>query len=167
MWNETQTKKNQNKICRQNIRLQVFINQFVPMHQPPKLTCGDQSELVLLICHFLLLHVSPREEEAHHPLEELVHQLDGERHHVHLTDAPNIRLWSISSSTISSRWDAAWRSITSKCSFTEIPPTGGRTLLKMRSANWRPDWQVLWGRSTTCDTTARPRHLKKLLSINV
>lgn len=55
------------------------------MHQPPKLTCGNQSELVLLICHFLLLHVSPREEEAHHPLEELVHQLDGERHHVHLT----------------------------------------------------------------------------------
>lgn len=32
---------------------------------------------------------------------------------------------------------------TSKCSLTEIPPTGGRTLLKIRNANWRPDWQLL------------------------
>lgn len=38
---------------------------------------------------------------------------------------------------------------TSKCSLTEIPPTGGRTLLKIRKANWRPAWQVLWGRRTT------------------
>lgn len=65
------------------------------------------------------------------------------------------------------RWDGARRSITSKCSFTEIPPTGGRTLLKMRSANWRADWQVLWGRSTTCDSTARSLHLKKLSSTGV
>lgn len=43
---------------------------------------------------------------------------------------------------------------TSKCSLTEIPPTGGRTLLKMRRASWRPDWQGLWGRNTTC----RQRH---------
>lgn len=50
------------------------------------LTCGDQSELVLLVCHLLLLDISPREEESHHPLEELIHQLDGERHYVHLTE---------------------------------------------------------------------------------
>uniref|UniRef100_A0A671TK81 Uncharacterized protein n=1 Tax=Sparus aurata TaxID=8175 RepID=A0A671TK81_SPAAU len=50
-----------------------------------KHTRGNQSELVFLICHLLLLDVSSWEEESHHPLEELVHQLDGERHHVHLT----------------------------------------------------------------------------------
>lgn len=32
----------------------------------------------------------------------------------------------------------------------EMPPTGGRTLLKILSASCRPDWQELWGRSTTC-----------------
>lgn len=42
--------------------------------------------------------------------------------------------------------------LTSKCSLTEIPPTGGRTLLKIRRASWRPDWQGLWGRKTTYNT---------------
>lgn len=61
----------------------IFMGMFFPHWW---LTCGDQSELVLLVCHLLLLHVPPREEESHHPLEELVHQLDGEWHHVHLTE---------------------------------------------------------------------------------
>uniref|UniRef100_A0AAY5EG13 Uncharacterized protein n=1 Tax=Electrophorus electricus TaxID=8005 RepID=A0AAY5EG13_ELEEL len=45
-------------------------------------TCSDQSELVLFIPDLLLLHVSPREEKSHHSLEELVHELNGERHHI-------------------------------------------------------------------------------------
>lgn len=50
-----------------------------------KQTCGNQSKLVFLVCDLLLLDISSREEKSHHPLEELVHELDGERHHVHLT----------------------------------------------------------------------------------
>uniref|UniRef100_A0A3B3S1I5 Uncharacterized protein n=1 Tax=Paramormyrops kingsleyae TaxID=1676925 RepID=A0A3B3S1I5_9TELE len=46
-------------------------------------TCGHQPELVLFVTHFLLLF-PPREEKSHHPLEEVVHELDGERHDVHL-----------------------------------------------------------------------------------
>uniref|UniRef100_A0A4W3IMT5 Uncharacterized protein n=1 Tax=Callorhinchus milii TaxID=7868 RepID=A0A4W3IMT5_CALMI len=49
------------------------------------LTRCNQLRLVFLIGpHILILHVSPREEEAHHPPEELVGELDGERHHIHL-----------------------------------------------------------------------------------
>lgn len=55
----------------------------------PKRTRRNQSELVFLICDLLLLNISSREEKPHHPLEELVHQLDGERHHVHLTMGHN------------------------------------------------------------------------------
>lgn len=47
-------------------------------------TCGNQSELVFLIGHLFLLHIPPGEEKSHHPLEELVHQLDGERNHIDL-----------------------------------------------------------------------------------
>lgn len=49
-----------------------------------KPTSGNQSELVFLISDLFLLYVSSWEEKSHHSLEELVHQLDGERHHVHL-----------------------------------------------------------------------------------
>uniref|UniRef100_A0A3Q3N512 Uncharacterized protein n=1 Tax=Mastacembelus armatus TaxID=205130 RepID=A0A3Q3N512_9TELE len=47
-------------------------------------TSGNQSELILLISDFLLLNVSSWEKKSHHSFEELVHQLDGERHHIHL-----------------------------------------------------------------------------------
>lgn len=47
-------------------------------------TSGDEFGLVFLVPHLLFIDVAPGEEEPHHPLEELVHQLDGERHHVHL-----------------------------------------------------------------------------------
>uniref|UniRef100_A0A8C7HIS4 Uncharacterized protein n=1 Tax=Oncorhynchus kisutch TaxID=8019 RepID=A0A8C7HIS4_ONCKI len=47
-------------------------------------TSSDHSGLVLLISNFLLLHIPSWEEESHHPFEELVHELDGERNHVHL-----------------------------------------------------------------------------------
>uniref|UniRef100_A0A8B9JU70 Uncharacterized protein n=2 Tax=Astyanax mexicanus TaxID=7994 RepID=A0A8B9JU70_ASTMX len=47
-------------------------------------TCGDESKLVFFIPDFLFLHVSPREEKAHHSLEELIHELDGKRHHIDL-----------------------------------------------------------------------------------
>uniref|UniRef100_A0A8D3A2X1 Uncharacterized protein n=1 Tax=Scophthalmus maximus TaxID=52904 RepID=A0A8D3A2X1_SCOMX len=45
---------------------------------------SNQSEFVLLISDLLLLNISSREEKSHHSFEELVHQLDGERHHIHL-----------------------------------------------------------------------------------
>uniref|UniRef100_A0A3P8W6A2 Uncharacterized protein n=1 Tax=Cynoglossus semilaevis TaxID=244447 RepID=A0A3P8W6A2_CYNSE len=48
------------------------------------LTGGHQSELVLFISDLLLLHVSAWEEKSHHPFEELVHELDGQWHNVHL-----------------------------------------------------------------------------------
>uniref|UniRef100_A0A9R1SBW1 Uncharacterized protein n=2 Tax=Cyprinus carpio TaxID=7962 RepID=A0A9R1SBW1_CYPCA len=41
-------------------------------------TCSNQSELVFLIPNFLFFHISSREEKSHHPLEELVHELNGE-----------------------------------------------------------------------------------------
>uniref|UniRef100_A0A8C2XFM7 Uncharacterized protein n=1 Tax=Cyclopterus lumpus TaxID=8103 RepID=A0A8C2XFM7_CYCLU len=44
----------------------------------------NQSELVFFISDLFLFNISPWEEKSHHPFEELVHQLDGERHHVHL-----------------------------------------------------------------------------------
>uniref|UniRef100_A0A8C3GLE7 Uncharacterized protein n=1 Tax=Cairina moschata TaxID=8855 RepID=A0A8C3GLE7_CAIMO len=54
-------------------------------HAPPApLTRCHQLGLVFLIPHLLLLHVAAGEEEAHHPVEELVGELDGERDHVHL-----------------------------------------------------------------------------------
>uniref|UniRef100_A0A8D0C555 Uncharacterized protein n=1 Tax=Salvator merianae TaxID=96440 RepID=A0A8D0C555_SALMN len=51
------------------------------------LTRGHQLRFVLLVSHLLLLHVAPREEEAHHTVEKLVCQLDGQRHDVHLQGA--------------------------------------------------------------------------------
>uniref|UniRef100_A0A8C0ERZ8 Uncharacterized protein n=1 Tax=Bubo bubo TaxID=30461 RepID=A0A8C0ERZ8_BUBBB len=51
-------------------------------HKP--LTCRHQLGLVFLIPHLLLLHIAAREEETHHPVEELMGQLDGEGYHVHL-----------------------------------------------------------------------------------
>lgn len=48
-------------------------------------TSRNHSRLVLLIGDLFLLNVSSREKKSHHPFEELVHELDGERHHVHLT----------------------------------------------------------------------------------
>lgn len=47
-------------------------------------TCGNQSKLVFLICDLFLFNISSREEKSHHSLEELVHQLDGEWHHIYL-----------------------------------------------------------------------------------
>uniref|UniRef100_A0A3B4XCB5 Uncharacterized protein n=1 Tax=Seriola lalandi dorsalis TaxID=1841481 RepID=A0A3B4XCB5_SERLL len=47
-------------------------------------TSCNQSEFVLLISDLLLLNISSWEEKSHHSFEELVHQLDGERNHVHL-----------------------------------------------------------------------------------
>uniref|UniRef100_A0A3B5B9W3 Uncharacterized protein n=1 Tax=Stegastes partitus TaxID=144197 RepID=A0A3B5B9W3_9TELE len=46
--------------------------------------CSNQSKLVFLIRDLLLFNISSREEKSHHSLEELVHELDGERHHIHL-----------------------------------------------------------------------------------
>uniref|UniRef100_A0A493SSG7 Uncharacterized protein n=1 Tax=Anas platyrhynchos platyrhynchos TaxID=8840 RepID=A0A493SSG7_ANAPP len=54
-------------------------------HAPPApLTRCHQLGLVFLIPHLLLLHVAAGEEKPHHPVEELVGELDGERDHVHL-----------------------------------------------------------------------------------
>lgn len=47
-------------------------------------TCGNQSELVFLIPNFLFFHISSGEEKTHHPLEELVHELNGEWYHIYL-----------------------------------------------------------------------------------
>uniref|UniRef100_A0A672Y6K9 Uncharacterized protein n=1 Tax=Sphaeramia orbicularis TaxID=375764 RepID=A0A672Y6K9_9TELE len=49
-----------------------------------KHTSSNQSELVFLISNLLLLNISSWEEKSHHPFEELIHELDGERHHIHL-----------------------------------------------------------------------------------
>uniref|UniRef100_A0A8P4K0Y1 Uncharacterized protein n=1 Tax=Dicentrarchus labrax TaxID=13489 RepID=A0A8P4K0Y1_DICLA len=50
------------------------------------LQAGDPTDKVLLsLLDLLLLNVSSREEKSHHPFEELVHQLDGERHHLAVT----------------------------------------------------------------------------------
>uniref|UniRef100_A0A3B3XVN3 Uncharacterized protein n=1 Tax=Poecilia mexicana TaxID=48701 RepID=A0A3B3XVN3_9TELE len=54
-------------------------------------TGSDHSGLVFLICDVFLFNVSAREEKAHHPFEELVHELDGERHHVHLITKKKIQ----------------------------------------------------------------------------
>lgn len=51
-----------------------------------QLTSSNHSRLVLLISDLFLLDVSTREEKPHHSFEELVHELDGERHHVHLME---------------------------------------------------------------------------------
>lgn len=59
-------------------------NKNLPLYHIEVHTCGNQSELVLLIRDLFLFNISSREEKSHHPLEELVHQLDGERHHIHL-----------------------------------------------------------------------------------
>uniref|UniRef100_A0A3P8SNP4 Uncharacterized protein n=1 Tax=Amphiprion percula TaxID=161767 RepID=A0A3P8SNP4_AMPPE len=53
---------------------------------------SNQSELVFFISHLLLFYVSAWEEKSHHPLEELVHQLDGERYHINLMIERNIRV---------------------------------------------------------------------------
>lgn len=50
-------------------------------------TSSDHPRLVFLIRDVLLFNISPREEKPHHSLEELVHELDGERHHVDLIQA--------------------------------------------------------------------------------
>lgn len=47
-------------------------------------TCSNQSELVFLISNFLFFHISSGEEKPHHPLEELVHELNGEWYHIYL-----------------------------------------------------------------------------------
>uniref|UniRef100_A0A672HKH6 Uncharacterized protein n=1 Tax=Salarias fasciatus TaxID=181472 RepID=A0A672HKH6_SALFA len=60
--------------------------------QKQKLTSGDQPELVLLVSNLFLLNISSREEKSHHSLEELVHELDGERNHVDLrTETETLR----------------------------------------------------------------------------
>uniref|UniRef100_A0A7M4G1G3 Uncharacterized protein n=1 Tax=Crocodylus porosus TaxID=8502 RepID=A0A7M4G1G3_CROPO len=58
----------------------------------PALTCRHQLGLVLLVAHLLLLHSAAREEEAHHPVEELVGELDGQRHHVHLREEQQVSI---------------------------------------------------------------------------
>uniref|UniRef100_A0A673KN15 Uncharacterized protein n=1 Tax=Sinocyclocheilus rhinocerous TaxID=307959 RepID=A0A673KN15_9TELE len=47
-------------------------------------TCSNQSKLVFFIPNFLFFHISSREEKSHHPLEELVHELNGEWYHIYL-----------------------------------------------------------------------------------
>lgn len=47
-------------------------------------TCSNQSKLVFLIPNFLFFHISSREEKSHHPLEELVHELNGKWYHIYL-----------------------------------------------------------------------------------
>uniref|UniRef100_A0A8C6NJK4 Uncharacterized protein n=1 Tax=Nothobranchius furzeri TaxID=105023 RepID=A0A8C6NJK4_NOTFU len=47
-------------------------------------TSSNHFRLVLLISDLFLLNVSSWEEKAHHPFKELIHELDGERNHVHL-----------------------------------------------------------------------------------
>uniref|UniRef100_A0A8C2JAN1 Uncharacterized protein n=1 Tax=Cyprinus carpio TaxID=7962 RepID=A0A8C2JAN1_CYPCA len=47
-------------------------------------TCSNQSKLVFFIPNFLFFHISPGEEKSHHPLEELVHELNGEWYHIYL-----------------------------------------------------------------------------------
>uniref|UniRef100_A0A673K5D5 Uncharacterized protein n=1 Tax=Sinocyclocheilus rhinocerous TaxID=307959 RepID=A0A673K5D5_9TELE len=47
-------------------------------------TCSNQSELVFLIPNFLFFHISSGEEKSHHPLEELVHELNGEWYNIYL-----------------------------------------------------------------------------------
>uniref|UniRef100_A0A2I3TAQ5 Uncharacterized protein n=1 Tax=Pan troglodytes TaxID=9598 RepID=A0A2I3TAQ5_PANTR len=48
------------------------------------LTSSHQFGLILFITNFLIFHTSARKEKAHHSMEELVCQLDGERHHIYL-----------------------------------------------------------------------------------
>lgn len=107
----------------------------------PKHTRSNQSKLVFLISVLLFFNISSWEEKSHHSFEELVHELDGERHHVHLEKNKTTII------TIKTRKKTLFKKVlqvfTSKCSFTEMPPTGGRTLLKIRKANWRPNWQLL------------------------
>uniref|UniRef100_A0A452I5K2 Uncharacterized protein n=1 Tax=Gopherus agassizii TaxID=38772 RepID=A0A452I5K2_9SAUR len=64
-----------------------------PLPSSPQgtLTRGHQLGFVLLIPHLLLLHAAAGEEEAHHPVEELVRELDGQGHHVHLQEEPFVR----------------------------------------------------------------------------
>uniref|UniRef100_A0A6I8T0G3 Uncharacterized protein n=1 Tax=Xenopus tropicalis TaxID=8364 RepID=A0A6I8T0G3_XENTR len=39
---------------------------------------------IFFIPNFLILHISPRKEKSHHPVKELVRQLDGEGNHIDL-----------------------------------------------------------------------------------
>uniref|UniRef100_A0A2K5EHR9 Uncharacterized protein n=1 Tax=Aotus nancymaae TaxID=37293 RepID=A0A2K5EHR9_AOTNA len=48
------------------------------------LTSSHQFGLILFITNFIIFHTSARKEKAHHSMEELVCQLDGERHHIYL-----------------------------------------------------------------------------------
>lgn len=48
------------------------------------LTSCHQFGLILFITNFIIFHISTRKEKAHHSMEELVGELDGERHHIHL-----------------------------------------------------------------------------------
>uniref|UniRef100_A0A2K5RRP3 Uncharacterized protein n=1 Tax=Cebus imitator TaxID=2715852 RepID=A0A2K5RRP3_CEBIM len=45
---------------------------------------SHQFGLILFITNFIIFHTSARKEKAHHSMEELVCQLDGERHHIYL-----------------------------------------------------------------------------------
>uniref|UniRef100_A0A3Q1BZQ7 Uncharacterized protein n=1 Tax=Amphiprion ocellaris TaxID=80972 RepID=A0A3Q1BZQ7_AMPOC len=63
----------------------------IPVTRTTLASVSNQSELVFFISHLLLFYVSAWEEKSHHPLEELVHQLDGERHHINLMIERNIR----------------------------------------------------------------------------
>lgn len=132
-------------ITQRDFRLLILLLSYCSCCQ--KHTSSNQSKLVFLISDLLLINISSREEKSHHSFEELVHQLDGERHHIDLR-METVTVLSEPYSTQELKWLHVIF-LTSKCSFTEIPPTGGRTLLKIRKANCRPDWQLLWGRSTT------------------
>uniref|UniRef100_A0A8C5VTP6 Uncharacterized protein n=1 Tax=Microcebus murinus TaxID=30608 RepID=A0A8C5VTP6_MICMU len=48
------------------------------------LTSSHQFGLILFVTNFIIFHTSARKEKAHHSMEELVCQLDGERHHIYL-----------------------------------------------------------------------------------
>uniref|UniRef100_A0A3B3D310 Uncharacterized protein n=1 Tax=Oryzias melastigma TaxID=30732 RepID=A0A3B3D310_ORYME len=56
-----------------------FLNDF----RTPATTLTS-SKLVFLISVLLFFNISSWEKKSHHSFEELVHELDGERHHVHL-----------------------------------------------------------------------------------
>lgn len=95
-------------------------------------------------------------------MEEPVGQLDGERHHIYLSrkevkkqlGSITIIVFYYKQFSFELTFDQFPRYclLTSKCSLTEMPPTGGRTLLKRRRASCLPDWQELWGRRTTYRT---------------
>uniref|UniRef100_A0A8C8DYI5 Uncharacterized protein n=1 Tax=Oryzias sinensis TaxID=183150 RepID=A0A8C8DYI5_9TELE len=54
-----------------------------------KHTRSNHPRLVFFISVLLLFNITSWEEKSHHSFEELVHELDGERHHVHLEKENN------------------------------------------------------------------------------